>query len=413
MGIGSWFGRRGRGGDAQREFGRLALSIVRALPGVAGAEFDEREFVIRYGTSDGQVFHLGLTTPFRRCRGATGAAAHQVLEPYVRGLVAAVGSGPAQSWEALAPRLRPVLRQAGILSTRVQGYSLAENTLWRPVVAGLMERVVIDAPAAMTTVTPHDLTTWGVDAETVFATARANLAGLARATVEAFGAKDDPILYLADEDGDLYAGALPLLPGWIGALRDRYGCEVMAFVAGNTGVLAGAVTSPQRAAELVEFARELYEEADRPVSPVPYTTDQHGRLVPFRVPPGHPAWLGIRSAESTLAASVYRDQYGGLRADLEAEVTDLLPGQLLHVSDRDGVESTMTPWVDAVPTLLPRADRVVLTSAESGAAVEVAWADLARELALRPVPGLFPERYRVERHPDPATVARLAAAYAS
>ncbi|WP_051026445.1 hypothetical protein [Nocardia higoensis] len=411
MGIGSWFGRGGSEA-ARRDFGLLVLSVVRAQPGVAGAEFDDREFVIHYGTPEGMSFRMGLTTPYRRCRGETGPAAHAMLESYVRGIVEGTAAAMRRdSWEVAAPRLRPVLRQAGELASRIQGLRLAENTLWRPVAPGMMERVVVDTPTSMAAVTPHDLVTWGVDAETVFATARANLQGLGAAVVDAFGRSGEPIMFLPDEDGELYAGALPLVPGWLGALRERYGCEFIACVPGNTGVAIGAVTSPQVVAELVELVREVYEEAVRPVSPVPYITDRHGRLIPFRVPPDHPAWPGIRSAESTLAASVYNDQYEGLRADLEAEITDLLPGQLMHARGRDGVEFTVTTWVDTVPTLLPRADRVLLTSMESGSAVEVAWPDLARELALRPVPGLFPERYRVEFLPDAATTARLAAAF--
>ncbi|MFR9749753.1 hypothetical protein ACL02S_01810 [Nocardia sp. 004] len=403
------FGRRKSGGDAYAAFGLRALAIVRAQPSIAGAEFDADEFVIICGTHDGAVYRIGLITPLRRAEGAPEAVANEMLERYLLNMIAAPGRDESE-WSTVAPRLRPVIRQAGELAVRVEGMSVAENTLWRPVLPCLMERVVIDSPTAMKTVTPQDLAEWGVDAETVFATARNNMAELAYATVSDFDPAQEELLYLPDEDGELYAGALPLVSGWLSSLGSKSGARPLVFVPGSTGVFMGLATSPERVAQLVGVALRMYDEAPRQVSPIPYTLDAEGRLVPFTVPRDHPAWETIRVAESSLAAEVYGRQYEGLHADSEEGRIDYFVAELLHLRAEDGTEMTATAWTDGVPTLLPRVHQVGMVDLDTGVIVDVPWDVLAREIALEPVPGLFPVRYGVEFHPDEQVMARLAAA---
>ncbi|MGW6424698.1 hypothetical protein ACWF82_18650 [Nocardia sp. NPDC055053] len=404
------FGKRRSDSDDYAAFGEWALAIVRARPGIVSAEFDAAEFAITYATPAGGWAQINLATPYRSVSAAPRELAGDVLMFQLNNLIDNVGDDSSGlAWAAVAPRLRPVIRQAGELATRVQGLSLAENTLWRPLLPCLMERVVIDKPTSMESVTPQHLATWGVDADTVFETARANMTELGSAIVDVFDPAEG-VLYLADEDGEMYAGALPLAAGWIAGLGAKAGALPIVFVPGNVGVFAGFATSPQRVRELVEVARGLFDDAVRPVSPVPYTLDEHGRLVPFTVPRHHPAWPAIRSAESTLAAQTYAMQHDGLRADLEAELIEDYAATLLHTRGPDGIETTFAPWTDTVPTLLPHAHNITLTNVDTGATFGVPWHVLATEVDLVPVPGLFPARYRVRYHPGPQAMARMAAA---
>ncbi|MFE6920562.1 hypothetical protein ACFVAV_05900 [Nocardia sp. NPDC057663] len=401
--------RRSESGD-YATFGEWALAIVRARPDIVSAEFDPTEFAITYATPAGGWGQISLATPYRSVSAAPADLAGDVL---VFGLHRLIDNGEDVSsglaWATVAPRLRPVIRQAGELATRVQGLSIAENTVWRPLLPCLMERVVIDNPTSMESVTPQHLANWGVDADTAFETARANMAELGSAIVDVFEAAEG-LLYLADEDGEMYAGALPLAAGWIAALGAKAGALPIVFVPGTVGVFVGFATSPHRVRELVAVARGLFDDAARRVSPVPYTLDEHGRLIPFTVPRHHPAWPAIRSAEATLAAQVYATQHDGLRADLAAELLEDHAATLMHTRGADGIETTYAPWADTVPTLLPHAHNVTLTNVETGATFGVPWHVLATEVDLVPVPGLFPVRYRVQFHPGAQAMARMAAA---
>ncbi|APA95633.1 hypothetical protein [Nocardia seriolae] len=184
----------------------------------------------------------------------------------------------------------------------------------RPLLPCLMETLVVDHPTSMQRVHPSQLAEWGVDAETVYATARADLTGLALDSVARYdpGAKGG-LLHIPDTDGNQYAGALPLVDGWLAGIGRKAGARPIVFVAENVGVLAGAEFSEQHVLHLVNAARERFDNAVREVSPVPYTLDDAGRLVPYRVPRNHLAWKEIRAAEALLTANVYGQQYGYLR----------------------------------------------------------------------------------------------------
>ncbi|MFD6463940.1 hypothetical protein [Streptomyces roseolus] len=212
------------------------------------------------------------------------------------------------------------------------------------------------------------------------------------------------VLHIPDADGDLYAGSLPLVPGWLAGIGAKAGARPIVFVAQNTGLLIGAEFSPDHVLHLLRTARQLFDNAAREVSPVPYTVDENGRLIQYQVPRHHPVWRGIRAAESALSAHVYGQQYEHLRADLDAGRTEDRAARLTHIS-RDGVETTFAAWTDTVPTLLPRANNVSLTNVDTGATFFVPWQTLATATELRQVEGIYPPRYRVQFHPDAHVMA--------
>ncbi|MVU82981.1 hypothetical protein GPX89_37805 [Nocardia sp. ET3-3] len=394
----------------QEQFGEQALAMVRAQNGVAEAAFDADAFKIRYTMQNGEWGEINLTTVFRRTRSVTPREANRMLFTFVMDSPGLSERENPEGWEAAAPLLRPIIRQATDLDARTQGLRIGDHTLWRPVLPCLIETVVLDQPTSMQRVHPSQLAEWGVDAETVFATARANLTGAALDTVARYepGSKGG-LLHIPDTSGDLYAGALPLVDGWLEGIGRKAGARPIVFVAQNTGVLVGAEYSAQHVLHLVNSARELFDNAVREVSPVPYTLDEAGRLVPYRVSREHLAWKEIRSAEATLAANVYGAQYKHLRADLDAGRTEDFAAKVMHFRMKDGTESTMAAWTDTVPTLLPRTHNVSLTDLNTGETIAVPWDSLAAEVDLSPVEGIYPDRYRVEFHPGAETMDRLRA----
>ncbi|SUA44864.1 Uncharacterised protein [Nocardia africana] len=384
--------------------------MVRAQQRVVWAEFDATEFVIGYETHDRQRGRISLETVFKRCQSVSDQEARRLLFEFVD-LPSPEERGQGQGWAAVADRLRPLIRQAGNLDMRMEGARLADHTLWRPILPCLMETAVIDGQTKMHNTNPAQLQEWGVDSDTVFDTARANMAELGLDTIGRYDPRDrGGMLYIPDTSGDDYAGSLPLVDGWLAGIGTKAGARPIVFVAQNAGVLVGAEFSEEHVLHLVRTARELFDDALREVSPVPYTLDDHGRLVPYRVPRTHAAWREIRSAETVLAAHVYEQQYEHLRADLDAELTDDRAAKLGAVRKKDGVETTWTPWTDTVPTLLPRANNVSLTNPDTGATFFVPWQTLSTAIDLRPVEGFYPPRYRVEFHPDADTMAHLRAA---
>ncbi|MEU0544437.1 hypothetical protein ABZ319_31655 [Nocardia sp. NPDC005978] len=174
-------------------------------------------------------------------------------------------------------------------------------------------------------------------------------------------------------------------------------------------MLIGAEYSERHVVQLVDTARELFDRAVREVSPVPYTVDDSGRLIPYRVPPDHLAARDIDFAESTLTSRVYAQQHNNLSADVEAGALDFTP-QVMHVRAPNGSATTLTTWTDTVPSLLPHARNVMLVDRDASDGFPVPWETLASAVPLTPVEGLYPPRYRAEFHPDAEHMARLRAA---
>ncbi|MEV6769425.1 hypothetical protein AB0N05_12450 [Nocardia sp. NPDC051030] len=398
-------------GSKRKQFGQKAFEMMRANPAVASAEYDGDAFEISYLSHDGTRGRMNLTTVFRRCENASPAEAQEMLHNFVSHGPGLGGPEVPQGWEAVAPHVRPLIRQAGELATRMEGQLVSGHVLWRPVLPCLMETLVIDQPTSMPRVHPSQLAEWGVDAATVFATARANLTGLALDTVANYDpAANGGMLHIPDTSGDLYAGSLPLVDGWLAGIGAKAGARPIVFIAQNTGVLVGVEYSDRHVLHLVNTARELFDNAVREVSPVPYTLDEAGRLIPYRVPPNHLAAHEIGSAECTLTARVYGHQYDHLRADLDAGIIEDYAAKVMHVRAQDGTELTFTTWTDTVPSLLPRTDNVVLVDPATSDSLSVTWETLESAVPLPAAEGIYPPRYHAHFHPAPDIMAHLRAA---
>ncbi|GAB4587570.1 DUF1444 domain-containing protein [Nocardia sp. IFM 10818] len=389
-------------GSARNRFGNKVLAQVLAYDAVESAEFDEEAFevVVRRRGSDSYA-KLSLEALFKRCEGRPEHERVQrvadLVEPFLT-------DQQAEPWGEAAKRLRPVLRPADRSQFGMAGIRARDVLLTRPVLPFLSEMVVVDNPSTMRFVTTADLTAWGVEADEVFSTAHYNLSDIAMSTLSAFEpAAGAQVLDFADEDGDSYVGSLPLVGGWLAGAEARSGTRPVVFLPGHAGMLVILGGDPDTFDQVLALAEERYDEALRPLSPVPYTIDDDGELIPYRVPAGHPAWQSIRHAETRLAAAVYGGQTDKLRADDNREEAI---SALMHLRAPDGTEHTMTPWTGGTPTLLPHADYILFVITETNA-FRVAWSDVAALVTLTPAPGYDPPRYRVDDHPAPSVMARL------
>ena len=298
-------------------------------------------------------------------------------------------------WPSVRDRLRPVLRAATYgLEATLDGIP----PLARPALPFLQERVVVDMPTLMRHVTASEPDSWGVTPEEVFATARANLAAMApRPDGAAEGAA---ILNFVDEDGDLYLSSLPLLDGWLASLAPAVGGRPVAFMPEHASLVVASDTD-DLVQEMLKSVEEQYKEADRRLSPLAYTVDESGALIPYPAPDGHPAAPAMRRATMILTTTEYEMQRRFLEPHYEQELVPTFVASLMTKQDL-----TVAVWGEDVDTMLPQADRVAFVG-EDVAPFVVPWESVAELVSLTPEADVEPPRYRVHSWPAPDVMARL------
>src|SRR5262249_5338549 len=160
---------------------------------------------------------------------------------------------------------------------------------------------------------------WGVTERAVFERARRNMAEQASAEQPAppdMPADRGPALVRMVESGDAYWASRLLVAGWLAKQAAHVGGRPVAFVADTTGWLLTAAHGAGMA-RLFVLIEEEYREAARPVSPVAYTVDGDGAVVPYSVRPGDPLFPAVHRAEVVLASSEYLAQAQHVRSDAE------------------------------------------------------------------------------------------------
>ncbi|APA97321.1 hypothetical protein [Nocardia seriolae] len=385
-------------GSGRNRFGKKVLERVLGHDAVESARFDAQAYEIEYTLKNGYAAKLNLDTLYRRFDGKIGGALFEAVDRLL------LPPDAPRGWEEVAPKLRPVLRPAGYGA--VERRDGRGRALSRPALPYLSELVVIDLPRTVQFVTEHDLSRWGVDADTVYSIAHANLTDLAMNTLSAF---DPPqgvrVLEFADDDGESYVGSLPLMAGWLAGVGVRTATRPLLFLPGHLGMFVVLGATPEILVQLMSLAAERYEAALRPLSTVPYTVDEEGEVVPLRVDAEHPAHPAIRRAEVRLAVGVYRAQAERLRAarDREGAIMELLP-----LPDPDGGQATMTSWPDRSTLLLPKADYICF-GGPGGDMFRVRWDEVARLVDLALADDYDPPRYRVHGHPPADIMTRLRA----
>lgn len=394
----------GRGWSPRERFARQVLRTVRASGQVTSARYVENDFSIEYQrigeTEQGRIY---LENTFRETEGASIEERSMRIRRLVDAVLGATGIQP---WMLARDKLRPVLRAVTF------GLGVAKDSmeyLSRPVLPFLVEAVVVDEPTSMAYVNQRHLATWGVSADEVFATARANLA--ARAPRLDGPPVTRPTVLRFVESGDTYVTSLLLVDGFLAGLSPRIGGRPVAFVPDRDSLIvvgddSGLLTS------VYGMVEEQYQQAPRSISPVGYTVDDRGAVVPFSAPAGSELAQVVHRAEVLLAATEYAAQKAALEADHERRGIDVFVGSLM-VATRPGADTvSIAVWAEDCDTLLPRADVIAFPldgSGDGGKPLTVPFDVVAREASLVPEPDYNPPRYRVTRWPDEAVMARLRA----
>jgi hypothetical protein len=373
-------------GSREDRFARQVLTALRDA-GVADARYDRDQFAIhvRHPTAGGSPSIAYLGNIFRECRDAGREERRERIARYLAAVV--FPSGAPETWDEVAPLLRPLLR-AVTFGLGVPAGS--PPLLRRPALPMLDEVVAVDQPTSMMYVTARQLAQWGVPESMVYDRARRNLPWSPSTPAADAGAA---VVRMVD-DGDAYCASHLLLPGWLAAQATRVGGPPVAFVPDTTGLLLAA--SSDGIGPLFAAVEEEYRDAARPISTMAYTVDAAGAVVPYEAPPGHPLHAVVHRSEVLMAAAEYGTQAAHLGTDTDAFAA------MLTVAERpDRSVFSVATWTEGVDTLLPRADYVSFGS------FLVTWDTLTREVDLDPAPGLIPERFRLHAWPHPGVVARL------
>lgn len=352
--------------DARENFVAEVLSEMRAQ-GASDARFDEERFAVAYqrDADASQPVWMYLATLFAECEREPETRTDRIRR-YVTTLLGT--QEPPADWESVLPLLRPVLRGAMWGRSNDAG---RPAVLRRPAQPFLDELVVVDRPTSMSYVTAAMTATWGVRDEDVFAAARANL--VAGAELPETEPGEGPVLLRFVDDGDAYWPSHLLLDGWLAGLAGRVGGQPIAFVP-DVNTLMVTAADPGGLAPLVELIADEYMEAPRRLSPVGYTVDGVGRVVPYTAPAGHPVAAVLGKAERLLAIREYANQRELL---VEADVPEFVAKLELFARD-DGSAFTVAAWTMSLPTLLPRADYVGMISDDADMFF-VPWAALVEE----------------------------------
>ncbi|MER7008272.1 hypothetical protein ABT297_35215 [Dactylosporangium sp. NPDC000555] len=364
----------------RERFAGQVLAELRRL-GFTDAEFRPNQFAIVCECGQDAYSTLFLSKAFTQYQ--RGQRSPSDRRQFVREFVAHSLAPPAQpaTFAEALPDLRLALRHA----------ARGTRTLRRPALPHLDEVVLagevplhIDSPAR-----------WGVSAEEIFAAAHHRT--LARAELPAAAGFFGPsVLHVPDYGGEQLVSWV-LLDGWLAELDEQVGGRAVAFLP-STLMLLVCADEPRLVEQLHELASDEYARTPRPLSPMAYTTDDEGRVVPFLPERGHPAYPAAARAASRLAVDVAEHQ--------RRTLGDRRLAEAVLATRPDGSAFTTATWTVGTPTLLPAVD-LVGVSVPGERVFQVPWALLAEADLLIEEIDYRPARFSVASSPSPASLGYL------
>ncbi|MBT8227615.1 MAG: hypothetical protein HKP61_10535 [Dactylosporangium sp.] len=385
-----------RSGPEDR-FARQVLGRLRAA-GIRNGIYHREQFAIEYRTlPDHDPTWMYLGNLFAECRRDPGTRLDRIER-----FVATVVSPPSmpETWEEARDLLRPVLRGA---SFGRGGPTSRRTVLRRPALPYLDELVVVDQPTSMGYVAEG---MWQVPSEQIFATARANLdRGDSPPRRSTPGGGSGTLTFF--DSNDAYVVSRLLLDGWLAGLAEEVGGRPVAFAPDPTSLIVAA-DDVVTLARLFEAAEEAYVQAPRPLSPVGYTVNDRGHIVPYTVPRDHPLAGVVTRASRALASVEYETQRVVLQPGTETSQYAVASCLLIQRPDRTAF--TIARWSGQQPMLLPVVDYIALDEAATGGEDSpgfIPWQALLDEDLLVEAVEYRPTRYWIEGQTRPDVLARL------
>ncbi len=385
-------------GDANQDGFARQVSIALRVAGASDIEYEEDEFRLRFRKPDGDPMVAVLGNVYAEWRRAAPAELAAEIRRFASTLVTMTGADTG--WEDVAGRLRPVLNSPQLLEWN---YDARTQVIGREFLPFVVETVVVDRSDAMQYVVYDDPARWGVTEEQVYARARENLAANAR-WAEPDGAPGRNVIVQMVESGDEYWASHLLLDGWLAAMGAHVGGRPVVFIPDRSGMTIVA-DDTETVRLLLEATEKQYLDAPRGVSPMAYTVDDAGRVVPYPMPPDGPLRTAVHRAERILAKVEYDAQKEYLKEDYAAG--GFTATYTIGHRD-DGTWDTVAIWGEGVDTLLPITDFVIIIN-EALDRFMVRFETVVRILGLAPHPEHYPPRYLTPPWPRPEQLAALRA----
>lgn len=222
------------------------------------------------------------------------------------------------------------------------------------------------------------------------------------ATVDRFSQVERGVF--AGNWGDAYDSSRLLLPDLAHRIA---GANPLAMIPARGRLLLASGNDRDGVRGMLALARRIAATETRPVSALLYRYE-HGRPLKH-VPDDELARLGRQLRYGDYAAQ--KETLDELQQKTGADI--VVAGYKVMREEANGAEYSLGIWTRGADTLLPRTERVALLSHGEDGAQELLMLPWDAPYAacgqlMAPVPGAFPERYRVTGFPEPALARTLA-----
>lgn len=386
------------------DFAALVIKRAHAMAHITGARYDAKAFQISFELDDGPLL-MNLHNAFRDTVAAPLRERNRVIDTYLSGM--ASRSQHMATEEAL-PRLMPVIRDTAMfawvkLTAKLSGDDTPPGMpCLRAFPADLSIALVLDSEHATTSVGENSLIAWGIDEESAFSRALANL----RERTSDDGMQRQGGIWVSSWR-DVFDASRLLLTDMIHRLPVR-GEPVAVIPSRNHLFLTGSLDD-EGIARIAALAVEVLENDTRPLSGQLLKL-RDGVWLPFHasLPVDTARRLNLVRYRGLLAT--YAEQKAQLEKILEKEGRDIFVATYNAAEHKDSGRIVSTAqWTRDVATLLPQCDQLRLYCDHRNEMLDIEWSDavaLIPELAA-PYEDLAPPRFFLSGFPDDASYDEL------
>jgi hypothetical protein len=390
-----------------------AEAILRALAPVESVRRPPGQGALAF-TFAGKEQTLHFHHLFGELRDCSPEVRKERLEFFI-GAVLAKEAEPDLSWSDARPHILPLIRAGTYGAYLTEEKELGPQPIRRDVLPFLVEVLVVDRPASMALIASNTVERWAVLEEVVRRAAYENVEALRDTPLEPYLDRFGGISCLPGTDD--YATTRLLLPGWLAS--QRVAGRPLAVMPDRSTLFIAGDADPGAAGWLAETAQREWRATSRAISPVVYTCDDSGAVVPYRRSESEELGRLLRAGEELLLVNEYKEQQQLLVEMYDRDGIDLFIASATLVQRKDGCQRSYCVWTEGVESLLPRTDALVVQSQPPPGPEQDGWRyfvpfDRAREVTgdawtVADVPA-GPVRFRTPGPIDPTLRERLARA---
>jgi hypothetical protein len=262
------------------------------------------------------------------------------------------------SWAEARPQVLPVPRPDMFCAVLLPTKKLAPLPLQRTFLPQVSELVAIDRASSFSFISAHTLTKWGVSEAVVWERARENAKALGETELVVYLEEHGGIQTLPGED--IHAATRLLLPGCWAAWSGKVVGRPLVIVPDRSTLFLAGDGDNEAVRWMAETAQREWQAAPRAFSPVVYTADASGAVVPYRRPETEALGRLLRLGEAKLLANTYGEQKLLLDAIHERDRVDVFVATFRLVQRDDGCARSLCAWKEGVDTLLPCTDALIV-----------------------------------------------------